>query len=46
MGQPEIFVKHDPSRIDANGAIINDGTREFLQNFVDTFVAWVKKHQV
>ncbi|GAB7523361.1 NADPH-dependent FMN reductase [Paraburkholderia sp. 2C] len=46
MGQPEIFVKHDPSRIDANGAIVNDDTREFLQTFVDTFVAWVKKHKV
>ncbi|MFC0399974.1 NADPH-dependent FMN reductase [Paraburkholderia rhizosphaerae] len=45
MGQPEMFIKHDASRIDANGKIINDDTRKFLQNFVDTYVGWVKRHK-
>jgi NAD(P)H-dependent FMN reductase len=43
MGQPEMFIKHDENRIDANGNIINDDTRKFLQNFVDKYVAWVKR---
>jgi chromate reductase len=44
MGQPEMFIKQDASRIDATGKIVNDDTRKFLQNFVDTFVVWMKKH--
>ncbi|CAB3747869.1 NADPH-dependent FMN reductase [Paraburkholderia solisilvae] len=46
MGQPEIFVKHDPTRIDATGTIVNDDTRTYLQNFMDTYVNWVKTHRV
>lgn len=42
MGQPEMFIKHDGSRIDASGKILNDDTRKFLQGFVDKYVAWVK----
>ncbi|WP_213776103.1 NADPH-dependent FMN reductase [Caballeronia sp. dw_276] len=43
MGQPEMFIKHDESRIDASGKIVNDDTRKFLQAFVDKYVAWVKR---
>ncbi len=43
LGQPEMFIKHDESRIDANGNIVNDDTRKFLQAFVDRYVAWVRK---
>jgi len=43
MGQPEMFIKHDESRIDSNGKIVNDDTRKFLQAFVDKYVAWVKR---
>jgi NAD(P)H-dependent FMN reductase len=46
LGQPEMFVKHDESRIDASGNITNDDTRKFLQNFVDKYVAWVKHYAV
>jgi chromate reductase len=42
LGQPEMFIKHDASRINEKGEIINDDTRKFLQSFVDTYVAWVK----
>jgi NAD(P)H-dependent FMN reductase len=44
MGQPEMFIKHDPHKIDANGNILDDGTRKYLQTFVDKYVAWVKHH--
>jgi NAD(P)H-dependent FMN reductase len=43
MGQPEMFIKHDESRIDASGKIVNDDTRKFLQAFVDKYVTWVKR---
>jgi len=43
MGQPEMFIKHDESRIDSNGKIVNEDTRKFLQAFVDKYVAWVKR---
>ncbi|MBN3723623.1 NADPH-dependent FMN reductase [Burkholderia sp. Ac-20379] len=44
LGQPEMFIKHDTSRIDADGTIVNDDTRKFLQAFVDRYVAWVRRH--
>ncbi|HKR45286.1 MAG TPA: NAD(P)H-dependent oxidoreductase [Paraburkholderia sp.] len=45
LGQPEMFIKHDPSRINEKGEIVSEDTRKFLQGFVDTYVAWVK-HQL
>lgn len=44
LGQPEMFIKHDASRIDESGAILNDDTRAYLQSFVDRYVAWVARH--
>ncbi|MFM0553294.1 NAD(P)H-dependent oxidoreductase [Paraburkholderia sediminicola] len=44
LGQPEVFIKHDAAAINEKGEILNDGTRKFLQTFVDRYVAWVK-HQ-
>jgi chromate reductase, NAD(P)H dehydrogenase (quinone) len=44
LGQPEMFIKHNAAVIDENGEILNDGTRKFLQSFVDRHVAWVKTH--
>lgn len=43
LAQPEMFIKHNASAIDANGAIVNDDTRKFLQAFMDRYVAWVKR---
>jgi chromate reductase len=37
-----MFIKHDPAAINEKGEIVNDGTRKFLQSFVDRYVAWVK----
>jgi chromate reductase len=45
LGQPEVFVHFkDDTLIDADGIISNDGTRKFLQGFVDRYVAWVRQH--
>ena len=43
LGQPEMFIKHEASRINEKGEIVNEDTRKFLQAFVDTYVAWVKR---
>jgi len=43
MGQPEIFLKHTEDFFDASGNIANEGTRKFLQGFVDRFAAWVQR---
>ncbi|MEI7292642.1 NAD(P)H-dependent oxidoreductase [Paraburkholderia tropica] len=43
LGQPEMFIKHDASRINEKGEIVNDNTRKFLQAFVDRYADWVKR---
>ncbi|WP_322030875.1 NAD(P)H-dependent oxidoreductase [Paraburkholderia sp. J76] len=43
LGQPEMFIKHDTSRINEKGEIVSEDTRKFLQGFVDTYVTWVKR---
>lgn len=45
LGQPEVFIQHKEGLIDAEGNIGSEGTRKFLQGFVDRYVAWVKRHQ-
>jgi chromate reductase len=44
LGQPEVFIKHDPATINEKGEIVSDGTLKFLQTFVDRYVAWVKRN--
>ncbi|MDR5761655.1 NADPH-dependent FMN reductase [Caballeronia sp. LZ035] len=43
MNQPEMYIKHDDKRIDASGKIIADDTRQYLQAFMDKYVAWVRE---
>ncbi|KIG10137.1 NADPH-dependent FMN reductase [Caballeronia concitans] len=44
LGQPEMYIKHDESRIDASGNIVSEDTRKYLQNFMDKYVAWVRNY--
>ncbi|WP_186109016.1 NADPH-dependent FMN reductase [Burkholderia gladioli] len=44
LAQPEMFIKHDTSRIDDEGKIVSDDTRKFLQSFVDRYADWVRRH--
>ncbi len=41
MQQPEAYIGNVATLFDEAGALINDNTREFLQNFIDAFVNWV-----
>lgn len=42
MGQPEAFVHVKDGMFDDNGDI-GAGSKEFLQNWMNTYVAWIKK---
>ena len=44
LGQPEVFLTAKEGFFDASGAIANEGTRKFLQGWMDTYVAFVKAH--
>jgi len=43
LGQPEAFIQARDGLFDDDGGIGPD-SREFLQGWVDAFLAWVKKH--
>ena len=43
LGQPEVFIQHDATKIDSGGRILSDDTRNFLQFFVDRYAAWIRR---
>lgn len=43
LGQPEAFIQVKDGLFDEHGDIAAD-SRKFLQNWIDHYVAWVKKH--
>lgn len=43
LGQPECFIQAKEGLFDASGGIGPD-SRQFLQGWMDRYVAWVKKH--
>lgn len=43
LGQPEAFVQMKPELLDEKGNI-GSGSREFLQGWIDRFIAWVDQH--
>ena len=43
LGQPEAFIQAKDGLFDAAGNIGAD-SKEFLQNWINRYVAWVKKH--
>lgn len=42
MQQPEAYIGNVASLFDDNSAIVNEKTREFLQNFIAAFIDWIK----
>jgi chromate reductase len=44
LGQPEVFLTAKEGFFDGSGALANDGTRKFLQGWMETYAAFVKKH--
>ena len=43
LGQPEAFIQVKDGLFDADGELGQD-SKVFLQNWIDTYVAWVKRH--
>ncbi len=43
LGQPEAFIQVKDGLFDEHGDIAED-SKEFLQNWMEHYVAWVKKH--
>ena len=43
LGQPEVYIHFTKDLIDEGGNVSNDGTRKFLQTFVDRYAAWIAK---
>jgi chromate reductase, NAD(P)H dehydrogenase (quinone) len=43
LGQPEVFLQVKEGLFDAEGGA-GEGSRSFLQGWMDRYVAWVKKH--
>jgi chromate reductase len=41
MQQPEAYIGGADKLFDANGKLANDGTRKFLQSFMQAFAAWI-----
>jgi chromate reductase len=41
MAQPEAYLGHADKLFDASGKLVNDGTRKFLQDFMQAYAAWV-----
>lgn len=44
--QPEAYIGNVAGLLDENGKVSDEGTVEFLQSFVDTFVDLIKRYQV
>ena len=43
LSQPEAFIHAKDGLFDEAGNI-GEGSKQFLQNWMDRYVAWVKKH--
>jgi chromate reductase, NAD(P)H dehydrogenase (quinone) len=41
MAQPEAYIGGADKLFDANGKLVNDGTRKFLQGFMQAYEAWI-----
>ena len=42
MQQPEAYVGHADKLFDEQGRLVGDGTRKFLQGFMQAFANWVE----
>lgn len=44
LGAPEVFLQAKDDLFDDKGHIGNEGSKKFLQGWMDKYVAWVKSH--
>jgi chromate reductase, NAD(P)H dehydrogenase (quinone) len=43
LGQPEVYIRVSDDLITRDGDVTNDGTRKFLQSFMDIYANWVAR---
>jgi chromate reductase len=43
LGQPEVYLKVDPTFFDASGEVADPRTKSFLQSWMGRYAAWVDK---
>jgi chromate reductase, NAD(P)H dehydrogenase (quinone) len=41
MAQPEAYLGGADKFFDADGKLANDGTRKFLENFMQAYASWI-----
>jgi chromate reductase, NAD(P)H dehydrogenase (quinone) len=41
MARPEAYIGGADKLFDANGTLVNDGTRKFLQGLMRAYAAWI-----
>lgn len=44
MGQPEIYIAYKDENFDADDNIVNEGTKKFLEGFLESFASWIALH--
>ncbi len=44
LGQPEMYISYKEENFDADNNVINEGTRKFLEGFLNKFASWVDLH--
>jgi chromate reductase, NAD(P)H dehydrogenase (quinone) len=44
LGQPEVFIQIKDGFFDEAGNIVNADTRKFLQDWMNRYATWVRKH--
>jgi len=44
LNQPETYVGNVATLFDEHGELVNEGTREFLTGFGQTFADWIERH--
>lgn len=42
MGQPEVYFTYKPELFDKDNNVVDDSTRDFLNTWIDRFVAWIE----
>lgn len=43
LQQPEAYIGHSAGLFGDNGELNNDGTRDFLKKYLDTFAGWIQR---
>ena len=43
MGQPEVYYSYNPEHFDADGNVIDEATKTFLNRWIDRFTGWIAR---